>query len=158
MNEGLVHLHNFLRWIILVLLVLSIVKSYTGWKQKKVFSQGDRKIWLFTMIAAHTTLILGLYQWLAGRYGMLTTELPAGTTSMMKDKFYRFFWMEHPLTMILAIVMITLGYGVAKKAIPDETKYRKAFWFFVIALLLIFIGMPWPFREIIGRPWFPGMG
>ena len=89
---------------------------------------------------------------------MLTTELPAGTTSMMKDKFYRFFWMEHPLTMILAIVMITLGYGVAKKAIPDETKYRKAFWFFVIALLLIFIGMPWPFRELVGRPWFPGMG
>jgi len=157
MNEGLVHLHNFLRWVILVLLVLSIAKSYTGWKGKKVFSPADGKVWLFTMIAAHVTLILGLYQWLAGRYGMLTTELPAGT-SMMKDKFYRFFWMEHPLTMILAIVMITLGRGMAKKALPDEVKYRKAFWFFFIALVLIFIGMPWPFRELIGRPWFPGMG
>jgi hypothetical protein len=118
MNEGLVHLHNFLRWAILILLVLSIVKSYSGWKSKKVFSPADAKVWLFTMIAAHITLLLGLYQWLAGRYGMLTTELPAGT-SMMKDKFYRFFWMEHPLTMILAIVMITLGRGMAKKALPD---------------------------------------
>jgi hypothetical protein len=60
--------------------------------------------------------------------------------------------------MILAIVMITLGRGMAKKALPDEVKYRKAFWFFFIALVLIFIGMPWPFRELIGRPWFPGMG
>ncbi|MGL6268008.1 MAG: hypothetical protein ACRC2O_08775 [Chitinophagaceae bacterium] len=157
MNEGLVHLHNFLRWVILVLLVISIVKSYSGWKGKKVFSAADARVWLFTMIAAHITLLLGLYQWLAGRYGMITSELPAGT-SMMKDKFYRFFWMEHPLTMILAIVMITLGRGLAKKALPDEVKYRKAFWFFFIALVLILIGMPWPFRELIGRPWFPGMG
>jgi uncharacterized membrane protein AbrB (regulator of aidB expression) len=157
MNEGLVHLHNFLRWVILVLLVLSIVKSYSGWKGKKAFSPADARVWLFTMLTAHITLLLGLYQWLAGRYGMLTSELPAGT-SMMKDKFYRFFWMEHPLTMILAIVMITLGRGMAKKTLPDEVKYRKAFWFFFIALVLIFIGMPWPFRELIGRPWFPGMG
>jgi len=121
MIEGLVHLHNFLRWVILILLVLSVVKSYTGWKGKKVFSPADGKVWLFTMIAAHITLVLGLYQWLAGRYGMLTTELPAGT-SMMKDKFYRFFWMEHPLTMILAIVMITLGRGMAKKALPEIKK------------------------------------
>jgi hypothetical protein len=72
MDTGLVHLHNILRWVILVLLLLSVVKSYSGWKSKKSFTDGDRKTWLFTMIAAHTTLILGLYQWLAGRMGMIT--------------------------------------------------------------------------------------
>jgi len=156
MATGLVHLHNLLRWVILILLIISILKSYSGWQNKKRLSQGDKKIWFFTMIAAHITLLLGLIQWLAGRYGMFTSALPQGT-SMMKDKFYRFYWLEHPLTMIIAILLITLGRGMVKKSVSDTEKYRKAFWFFLLALVLILIGIPWPFREIVGRPWFPGM-
>ena len=156
MQTGLVHLHNFLRWIILLLLVLSIVKAYTGWQSKKVFSNGDRKTWLFTLIASHITLLIGLYQWLWGRYGLLTTSLPEGT-SVMKDKFFRFYGVEHPTTMILAIVLVTLGYGQAKKPVADAAKYKKAFWFFFLALVFILAGIPWPFRELIGRPLIPGM-
>ena len=156
METGLLHLHSLLRWIILILLVLSIYRAFMGWKNKKTFSPGDRKTWLFTMIAAHITLVLGVYQWLWGRYGMLKTTLPEGS-SIMKDKFYRFFWVEHPTFMILAIIMITLGYGMAKKKIPDEVKYRRALWLFIVALLFILVAVPWPFRQLIGRPWFPGM-
>ncbi len=156
MQTGLVHLHNLLRWVILILLLISVIKSYSGWKSGKSFNAGDKKIWLFTMIAAHTTLLLGLYQWLAGRIGIITTELPEGT-SMMKDKVYRFFWLEHPLTMIIAIALITMGYGMAKKPVSDTVKYQKAFRYFLIALILIILVTPWPFREAIGRPLFPGM-
>jgi hypothetical protein len=156
MDTGLVHLHSFLRWVILVLLIISIVKSYNGWKGKRLFTAGDRKTWLFTMIAAHITFVLGLYQVLAGRIGIITTTLPEGS-SFMKEKGYRFFWLEHPLLMFIAIALITMGYGMSKKAVSDEMKFKKAFRFFIIALVLMLIGIPWPFREIIGRPWFPGM-
>jgi hypothetical protein len=157
METGLVHLHSLLRWIILILLVLSVVKSYMGWKSGKAFSAGDKKIWLFTMIAAHVTLLVGLYQWLAGRYGLMTHVRPEGT-SMMKDAFYRFFQLEHPLTMIVAILLITMGHGVAKKPFSDSDKYRKAFQLFLLALVLILFRTPWPFLgEPVGRPLFPGM-
>ena len=156
MQIGLVHLHNFMRWIILVLLLISIVKAFTGWQNKKVFSAGDKKLWLFTMISAHITLLLGLYQVGFGRYGMFSTTLPDGIT-LMKDKFYRFFWVEHPVSMIIAIVLITLGYGMAKKTISDKLKYKTAFWYFLMALILILAAVPWPFREIVGRPLLPGM-
>lgn len=156
MDTGLLHLHNILRWVILILLLASIVKAYSGWQAKRLFSAADRRIWLFTLIAGHITLLIGLVQWLWGRYGMLKVDLPEGT-SIMKDKFFRFFWVEHPLFMILAIIMITLGYGMAKKPIPDDVKYKRAFWFFFIALLMILVAVPWPFRAGIGRPWFPGM-
>ncbi|MDR3712169.1 MAG: hypothetical protein P4L51_05095 [Puia sp.] len=154
MQTGLLHLHNLLRWIILILLVLSIVKSFSGWRGKKAFSPGDAKLWLFTMISAHITLLIGLFQLLAGRFGILTTQLPEGV-SVMKDKFFRFYWVEHPFGMIVAIVFITLGRGMAKKPVSDETKYRKAFVFFLIALVFILASVPWPFREIIGRPLLP---
>ena len=156
MDTGLIHLHNLLRWVILILLVVSIFKAFSGWQQKKKFSPGDKKVWLFTMIAGHITLLIGLYQWLWGRYGMLVVSPPEGV-SVMKDKFFRFFWVEHPVFMILAITMITLGHGMAKKAVADDVKYKRAFWFFIIALLMILVAVPWPFRVGIGRPWFPGM-
>ena len=156
MDTGLLHLHNLLRWVILILLLASILKSYSGWQQKKLFTAGDKKIWLFTLIAAHITLLVGLYQWLFGRYGLISKGLPDGT-NIMKDKFYRFFLVEHPTGMIISIILITLGYGMAKKQVSDETKFKKAFWYFVIALLVILITVPWPFRQIVGRPIFPGM-
>ncbi len=156
MQTGLLHVHNLLRWIILVLLLISIVKAWSGWQNKKAFAPGDKKIWLFTMISAHITLLLGLYQVAFGRYGFFTTSLPEGT-SVMKDKFFRFFWVEHPAGMIIAIVLITLGHGMAKKSVTDEVKYRKAFYYFLIALIVILASIPWPFREIIGRPLIPGM-
>ena len=155
METGLLHLHNLLRWVILVLLVWSVVTSYSGWKSKRIFSSKDKKIWLFTMIASHITLILGLYQWILGRFGLLTYVKSEGV-SMMKNATLRFYQMEHPVTMIVSILLITLGYGMAKKSVEDEKKYKKAFQYFVIALLLILLSIPWPFREV-GRPLFPGM-
>jgi hypothetical protein len=149
----LVVLHSYLRWILLVLLLASIVKSLAGLNGKKALTAGDKKLWLFTMISAHTTLLIGLILLLFGRFGV--TNLPAGI-SVMKDSFYRFYLVEHPLLMIIAIVFITIGRGQAKKSIPDAVKYKKAFWFFVVALILILAAIPWPSREI-GRPLFPGM-
>lgn len=154
MDTGLLHLHNLMRWVILVLLLLSIFKALSGWQGKKTFSPGDKKVWLFTMISAHITLLIGLYQVTLGRYGF--TKLPEGT-NIMKEKFYRFFLVEHPVGMIIAIVLITLAHGMSKKAVPDETKYRKAFFYFLVALIVILATVPWPFREVVGRPLFPGM-
>jgi hypothetical protein len=149
----LVVLHSYLRWILLVLLLASIVKSLSGLSGKKALSAGDKKLWLFTMISAHTTLLIGLILIFFGTYG-ITKGVPEGT-SVMKDPTYRFYWVEHPLMMLIAIVFITIGRGQAKKSISDAVKYKKAFWFFVVALILILAAIPWPGREIIGRPLIP---
>ena len=141
----LVVLHSYLRWILLVLLLASIVKSLSGLSGKKALTAGDKKLWLFTMISAHTTLLIGLLLFF-GTYG-ITKGVPEGT-SVMKDATYRFYWVEHPLMMLIAIVFITIGRGQAKKSVPDAVKYKKAFWFFVVALILILAAIPWPSREI----------
>jgi hypothetical protein len=156
MQTGLLHLHNMLRWIILILLLVSIYKSYVGSTSKKTFDPGDKKIWLFTLIASHLTLLLGLYQWLFGRYGLFSYVKPEGV-SMMKDPYLRFFQMEHPVSMILAVLFITLGYGTAKKDLEDQAKYKKALRYFLLALVLILVAVPWPFRGLVARPLFPGM-
>jgi glucan phosphoethanolaminetransferase (alkaline phosphatase superfamily) len=156
MYNGLLHLHNLMRWVILLLLVVAIIKAFVGMSANRPFTKGDKQVSLFLMISAHITLLIGLYQWLAGRYGLLTTSLPPGT-NLMKDSFYRFYWIEHPVGMILAVALITIGRAQTKKNVLDVVKHKKSFWYYMFALIVILVTVPWPFREIVGRPLFPGM-
>jgi len=151
----MLHLHNVIRWILLLFLLIAVFRSYTGWQKKSTVTPGVKKLWLFTMIITHINLLVGLYLLFFGRMGIFT--IPSlGDISVMKDARLRFFWIEHPVLMLAATTFITIGRGMAKKAIPDTTKYKNAFWFFFLALLLILVAIPWPFREI-GRPLLPGM-
>lgn len=144
METGMLHLHSILRWIILLLLLVCLIQAISK-------SIAVRKTSLWLMISAHLMLIVGVYQWIAGRYG-ITKGLPEGI-ELMKDKFHRFFWIEHPLLMILAIILITVARGKAK-----NLNYKSVTWLLIIALLAILAAVPWPFREIVGdgRAWFPG--
>jgi protein-S-isoprenylcysteine O-methyltransferase Ste14 len=146
----LLQVHNILRWVLLILLILSIIRSFIGWTKGRELREGDAMIWLFTMIATHTTLLIGLILLFFGRFGILSSGLPEGVV-LMKDGFYRFYWVEHPTGMILAAIGITLGRGQIKKQITDPMKYKRAFWFFVCSLLIILAMIPWPGREIVGR-------
>src|SRR5450631_1592628 len=102
------------------------------------------------MIGTHITLLIGPLSLLYGRLGILSAGLPEGI-HLMQDKFYRFFWVEHPAGMLVATILITLGRGMVKKQITDPLKYKRAFWFFLIALIIILATIPWPGREIVGR-------
>jgi hypothetical protein len=150
MFSVLLQIHNILRWVILLLLILSIIQSLIGWIKRRELREGDAKLWLFTMISVHTTLLIGLILLWFGRYGILSSGLPEGV-NLMQDKFYRFFWVEHPVGMLIATLLITMGRGVIKKQITDPLKYKRAFWYFLIALLIILATIPWPFREVVGR-------
>ena len=105
MEKGMLHLHSFLRWVILILLLVAIYQAFS----KK---EGLKKTSLWLMISAHTMFLIGMYQLLFGRFG-ITKGLPEGV-ELMKNAFYRFFWVEHPLLMVLAIAVITVARSKAK--------------------------------------------
>ena len=145
METGMLHLHSILRWVILLLLLITLLQSIGR-------SPGAKKTSLWLLISAHVMLLIGLYQLIAGRYGIMK-GLPEGV-DLMKDKFFRFFWVEHPVMMILSIVLITIARGKVKAG-----NYKATSWLLIIALLLILAAVPWPFRDVVGagRGWLPGM-
>jgi hypothetical protein len=155
MYQGLLHLHNFGRWVVIVLLVVAIFKSLAGMTGNKNFSSGDKKTGLFLMIAAHIMLLVGLYQWFVGPWGLQNIQTN-GMKAVMQNSALRFWAVEHITGMVIAIILITIGRGSAKKNISDKAKHSRSFWFYVIALVIIVATVPWPFREV-ARPLFPGM-
>lgn len=150
MYTGLVHLHNFLRWVILILLLVAIVRHLMGMTGKKTFTSTDKRVDFFLMTAAHIQFLLGIIQWFFGDFGR---NLAAnGMGDVMKNSVARFWVVEHPVGMIVAVALITVGRGVFKKNIPDPAKHKRAFWFFFIALIIILASVPWPGRDGIARP------
>lgn len=55
----------------------------------------------------------------------------------MKDATLRFWAVEHGFTMLIAIVLITLGRVLSKKAATSELKFKKGAIFYTIAFILI---------------------
>lgn len=154
MYQGLVHLHNFLRWIILILLIVNIIRHLTA--GARPYSAPDKKLGLWLMIAAHITLLLGLFQYFAGDFGFKLIQ-QYGMGEAMKIASVRFWAVEHIMGMIFAIVLITIARGVFRKPISDKSKHTKALVYYVIALIIMLAVIPWPSRVGIGRPIFPGM-
>lgn len=144
MQAGLLHLHNLLRWIILIFLIIALIQAFTK-------NAGVKKTSLWLLIASHITLLIGLYQYFADAVGYNLIKLN-GFAVVMKDSAMRFWAVEHITGMIIAIILITIARGKAKRG-----GYSAAGILYLIALLLILAVVPWPFREGIGRPWFPGM-
>jgi hypothetical protein len=154
LETTLLFLHNLLRWVILVTLLYAITRSWSAMRAKRAFTAGERKGALIMLISAHLTLVIGLYQWLFGRYGIISTSLPPGT-DLMKDKFYRFFWVEHPFGMVVGITLITIGYSTIKKGTAKAGLGKKAFWMLLIALIFLLATIPWQGMPVIGRPLVP---
>ncbi|MES2647141.1 MAG: hypothetical protein V4717_09720 [Bacteroidota bacterium] len=143
-----------MRWVILILLIINIVRHITASNQ--TFGSKDKKWGLMLMITAHIMLLLGLYQYFAGPWGYQLIQ-NEGMGVVMKNAAYRFWAVEHITGMILSIVLITVARGVYRKTITNQAKHKRALLLYVIALIIILVSIPWPFREGIARPLFPGM-
>ncbi|HVZ56039.1 MAG TPA: hypothetical protein VG870_05220 [Chitinophagaceae bacterium] len=153
MYTAVLHLHSILRWVILLLLFIIVWRSVTA--GSRPFNSTDRKLGLFAMIACDITLLVGLYQWALGDTWGLVSIRNRGFAEVMKDPVARFFAVEHMAGMIVAILLVHLGKSYAKKNLPDSVKHRRTLVFFGLALLIILVSIPWPFRMVgAGRGWY----
>ncbi|PWJ57540.1 hypothetical protein CLV98_10610 [Dyadobacter jejuensis] len=136
----LIHAHSGLRYVVLGLLIASVFVAYSKWQSN---DQGDSKLYLFAMIAAHTQLLIGL---------ILFSMSPKVDFSMMGNALYRFFTVEHTIMMLIALVLITMGRVRAKK-LTGADKHRTVLYFYSLGLIMILVAIPWPFRNL-GAGWF----
>ena len=128
--------HSGWAYIALLLLVVAVVNSLIGWSSKKEFTARDRKIALFGLIATHIQLLVGLILY-------FVSPLGSAVFGQMKDAALRLTSLEHPLTNIIAIILITVGWSKHKKAATKEAKFKSIAIFFGLGLLLILSRIPW---------------
>ena len=126
--------------LVLVFLValFAVMFGYSGRVTKLL-----RKSTLFVMIFFHIQLIVGFVM-LIGTSEFLNTIKAVGMGKIMKDAYLRQSFVEHPTSMLIAAILMTI---VNKKIKKAGHLSMSAFWLSVVAIL--FFGFA--FSIIIGR-------
>lgn len=150
--QALLVIHNLLRWLILIFAIWTVLKALSGLARNRQYTKSDGQSNFFFMLSMDIQLLVGLALFSVGSWFERLKDLGAN----MKDPNIRFFTLEHELLMIIAWTLVHVGRVSVKKAATPRAKFKRTLIFFGIALVLILLGMPWPFREAISRPWFRG--
>jgi NADH:ubiquinone oxidoreductase subunit 2 (subunit N) len=128
--------HSLWSYLALILLLLATLNAVLGFFSKKDFKPKDRAIALFGLIAVHIQLLVGLSLYFISPLGW-------ASFGQMSDKALRLTSLEHPLTNIIAIVLITVGWSKHKKALASDRKFKALALFYALGLLLILSRIPW---------------
>lgn len=147
MHSALLHTHNLLRWVVLVLGVLTVVKAAQGISGDRPYA-GTRKFTAMFMGSLHLQLLLGLLLFL---FSPTVKAAMRDMEATMADAGMRFIVAEHPTLMVIAAIVMTVGSIVSKNAATDAARHRKALIFSGITMAIVLWGIPWQ------RALFPGM-
>ncbi len=148
--QTLLVIHNLLRWLIIIFGFWTVISAIGGLSGKREFTKSDGRSNFFFMLGMDIQLLVGLGLYFSGVWFEQLKHLG----DAMKDTNLRFFTMEHEVMMIIAWILVHVGRVMIKKTSLSSAKFKKSLIFFGIALLLILIATPWPFREAVARPWF----
>jgi hypothetical protein len=134
-------IHSYWAYVVLIVLLFTIINAFMGFRSKKEFGDKDLRISLFALIASHIQLILGFIAYFASTF--FEAFKTAGMGEIMKNSELRKPLIEHPLMILIAIALITIGFSKHKKKTTDSTKFKTIAIFYSIALVLILGMIPW---------------
>lgn len=144
-------LHSWWRWVVFGLAIATLVRSLRGWRAGAEWSATDKKVARGLVGAVDVQMLVGL--------AMLCFLSPFTTAAMhdmkatMKDAVLRFFTVEHPFTMVLAVIAAHVGLVLAKKAKTGTQAHKRMAIGVIVMVVCVLIGMPWSWLAH-GRPLF----
>ncbi|WP_139957193.1 hypothetical protein [Flavicella sediminum] len=133
--------HSYWAYLVLAVLVIAVVNAIIGLTSKKEFQAKDLRLGLFTLIFSHIQLLIGLGWYFMSPLYKATKV--TGFGNMMKIPQSRLILVEHPLMMLIAIALITIGWSKHKKQTEAAAKFKTFAIFYGAALVLILARIPW---------------
>lgn len=139
--------HSIFRYLVLIALIITTYLAWEGHFFNKKYSKTDRILAGATSGISHIQLILGfiLYFQSPVVQGFWQNKSIKWTDNL-------FFGIVHFTLMSTAIVLITIGAALAKRETDDKKRFKIIFQYFTLALIVIFIAIPWPFSPLAQRP------
>jgi uncharacterized Tic20 family protein len=144
-------MHSTLRWVVLGTGLLATAAAWAGRFGSKSWIDTALSAGRAFAIAMDVQLVVGLVLYL-----VLSPTVAAGLGNMsgaMGDAHHRFWMVEHPAAMILALALAHVGVAKNRRAARSDEPGPAA-WQFTLAFLLVVAVLPWPFLDH-GRPLMP---
>lgn len=130
--------HSIIAFIVLTALLVACAFSAYGWINKKEFTKSIKLTALLGLIAVHLQTGFGFVAYLISPLGLANFS-----GESMKHPVSRLYILEHPLMMMIAVILITIGYSKAKRQKEDVRKNKTIAIYYTIGLFLIVLRIPW---------------
>lgn len=141
MYTGFLHLHDMLRWLVLLSLLVTLARYLNGWLGNKGWTKTDNLLGIIFVSLMDVQVLTGLvlYFFLSPVTKMAFSDFGAA----MKESNLRFYAVEHIIMMLIALALIHIGRAKSKKAATGLKKFKTASIFFLISFVVIVAAIPW---------------
>jgi hypothetical protein len=147
--------HSWMRWLVLLVLAAALARAIIGWRARRPFAARDEAVAGMLVGTVDLQVLLGLVL-----YVFLSPFSSAGFRDLgaaLGQATLRFFTIEHPFAMILALVVLHVGKVRARRHGADPRRHRTVLIAAAVALALIALSIPWPglpyARPLLRAPW-----
>lgn len=135
-------IHSYWAYLVLIVITIATANSIIGFVTKREFGAKDFRIALFALIVTHLQLVIGFITY------FVSDKVQWGNSDLsMKDIMgnsdLRLIHIEHPITMIIAIALLTIGYSKHKKKLVSTPKFKTLAIFYSLALIAVLSRIPW---------------
>jgi hypothetical protein len=147
--------HSWLRWIVLLLAILVLLRSMHGWWSGRIWTSLDEQLHVALTGSVDLQFLVGILLYFV--LSPLPRAFYQGFSASMTEPILRFYGVEHALGMFAAVAIIHIGRKRSQKAPLVAVRHRRVFTWTLAALLIMGASIPWP-ELLYGRPLFRAWG
>ena len=142
----LIFAHSLLRWLVLISVGMAGLIALRGWIFKRPIIVWERMVAIVALVLCHVQVVFGLIL-----YGVRFKRYVPPSFNAREIAFWKY---EHLAMMLLAVILVTVGRVLSKRAQTEQAKWKFIAIFYLIALLLMCFSIPWPHTHIgMNREW-----
>ena len=139
-GDPLIFAHSLLRWLVLISVGLAGVIALRGWLMKRPIIVWERTLTIIALVLCHLQVVVGLIL-----YGIRFKRYVPASYNAREIVFWKY---EHVAMMLLAVILVTVGRVLSKRASTEPAKWKFIAIFYLIALLIMCLNIPWPQTEM----------
>lgn len=142
MYPTVLFLHSWLRWAVILLGLIALVRAIRGSAARRPWLPLDDRIGMLFVAVLDVQLLLGLLLYFV--LSPLSQAALADFGAAMGDPVLRYWGIEHVFGMVVGMFLAHRG-RARVRAIPDAgRKHKAAAVFIVLAMVAILASIPWP--------------
>jgi hypothetical protein len=142
MYDLLLIAHSWLRWLVLLAALAAIARAIGGVNTRRPWTPLDDRAGMWFTSALDLQMLIGLILYIF--LSPVTQSAFVDMAAAMRAAPIRFFAVEHPVGVIVAIALAHVGRARVRKAPDSESKHKRALIFFGLSLLVLLLSIPWP--------------
>jgi len=134
-------LHNIVRWLVLLAGVATVILVWRGWLGRRQWTSAEDKATRAFVGFLDFQFLIGLSLFVV--FSPLTRQAFRDVGAAMADAPVRYFLVEHPVIMLVAIAAAHIGAVKVKRAGTDAERFQRASIWFGLSLAALAGFVPW---------------